>query len=222
MSAETDRLLELLLEEPPGPQREQMLAQFNADQRREVLKLVKAGDLVWEAAHPAPPLEEDPVAALLGVVPDPNFQLEAKALLQVCQANGLKPTVLAERLKGRGWKVNASDIFRWQTRSAPDVPPALIKAIAEEVRIDPQRLVAKSDPRRTRLREVTEGITSSRRFNDLVQRFANLRQISTEMAESVMKSRMLATVHRGDTPDEEQMLASLESLVHALEADNGQ
>lgn len=221
MSEETDALLARLLEEPPGPQREQMLARFDADQREEVLKLLDAGDLVWEAAHTAPPLKKDPVAAILGVVPDPSFQLDAKALLRACQISRVKPTTLADRLKARGWKVDASEVFRWQTRSAPDVPPALIKAIAEELRIDPERLVARSQGWRTPLVEVAEDIIATRQFHDLVQRFAKVRRISAEMAESAMKSRMLATVHRGDMPGKEQMLASLESLVHALETDQG-
>ncbi|MEW1857407.1 hypothetical protein AB0268_12915 [Pseudarthrobacter oxydans] len=219
MSEETDGLLERLLEAPPGPQREQMLSRFDADHREEVMKLLAAGDLVWEAAHTAPPLEEDPVAAILGVVPDPNFQLDTKALARACQISRVKPTALASRLSARGWKVDVSDVFRWQTRPAPDVPPALIKAIAEEVRIDPARLVARSQPRRAALVEVADNIVVSPRFRDLVQRFARVRQISAEMAESAMKSRMLATVHRGDMPDKEQMLASLESLVQALETE---
>ena len=219
MSEETDRLLERLLEEPPGPQREQILARFDADRREEALKLLDAGDLVWEAAHTAPPLEKDPVAATLGLVPDPNFQLDAKALTRACQRIRVKPTTLAGSLNARGWKVDASDVFRWQTRSAPDVPPALIKAIAEEVHIDPERLVVQSQPQQTVLLQVAEDIVATPRFHDLVQRFANIRRISVEMAESAMKSRMLATVHRGDMPDMEQMLASLESLVDALDAD---
>jgi hypothetical protein len=219
MNEETDRLLERLLEAPPGPQREQILARIDADRREEALKLIDAGDLVWEAAHSAPPLEKDPVAAMLGVVPDPNFQLDANALARACKASRVKPTALASRLTARGWKIDASDVFRWQTRPAPDVPPALIKAIAEEVHSEPERLVARSQPQRTALVEVAENIAASPRFRDLVQRFATIRQISVEMAESSMKSRMLATVHRGDMPDQEQMLASLESLVHALETE---
>lgn len=219
MSEETDRLLERLLEEPPGPHREQMLARFDGDRRDEVLKLLDAGDLVWEAAHTAPPLEKDPVAAMLGVIPDPNFQLDAKALARACQISRVKPTALAARLNSRGWNVDTSDVFRWQTRSAPDVPPALIKAIAEEVRIDPERLVARSQMQPSALVGVAEDIVATPRFGDLVQRFAKVRRISAEMAESAMKARMLATVHRGDIPDKEQMLASLESLVAELETE---
>jgi hypothetical protein len=219
VNEERDQLLERLLGEPPGPQREQMLAGFDPDRRDEVLKLLAAGDLVWEAAHTAPPLEKDPVAAMLGVVPDPNFQLDAKALTRACQASRVKPTALASSLSARGWKVDTSDVFRWQTRSAPDIPPALINAIAQELRTDPARLVARVRPQATSLLGVAEDVVATQRFHDIVRRFAKVRRMSAEMAESAMKSRMLATVHRGDIPDKEQMLASLESLVHALEAD---
>ncbi len=217
MSEEMDQLLERLLEEPPGPQREEMLARFDAERREEVSALLEAGDLVWEAAHSAPPLDKDPVAALLGVVPDPNFQLDAKALARACRTSHVKPTALAGRLSARGWKVDTSDVFRWQTRSAPDIPPALIKAIAEEMRVDPARLVIRAEPQRTTLTQVAEDIVATPRFSEVVQRFARVRGMSVEMAESAIKSRMMATVHRGDTPDKEQMLASLEALIDALE-----
>jgi hypothetical protein len=221
MSEETDRLVERLLEEPPGPLREQMLAQLDGDQREQIRVLLDAGDLVWEAAHTAPPLEEDPVAAMLGVVPDPSFQLDAAALMRACKASRVKPTALAARLNARGWKVDTTDVFRWQTRAAPDVSPALIKAIAEEVRVDPDRLVAKTQQRPSTLNTVAEDAAATPRFRDLVQRFARVQRMSPGMAASLLQSRMLATVHRGDEPDKEQMLASLEALVRALEADQG-
>lgn len=221
MSEKTDRLVEQLLEEPPGQRREQMLAQLDAGERQHVRGLLAAGDLVWEAAHTAPQLEEDPVAAMLGVVPDPSFQLDRAALVRACKATRVKPTALAARLNARGWKVEASDVFRWQTRAAPEVPPALIQAIAEEVRVDPDRLVAKAEQQPIRLNKVAEEARATPRFRALVQRFAKLQRLSEGMAASALHSRMLATVHRGDVPDQEQMLASLEALVRALEADQG-
>jgi hypothetical protein len=113
-------------------------------------------------------------------------------------------------------------VFRWQTRAAPDVPPALIKAIAEEVRIDPDRLVAKAEPQPNTLRALAEDVATTPRFRDLAQRFAQIQRLSPTMAVSALQSRMLATVHRGDEPDKEQMLASVEELVRALEANQGQ
>ena len=222
MNEETDRLLERLLEEPPGPRREQMVTRLDDAQREQIRALLDAGDLVWEAAHAAPPLEEDPVAAMLGVVPDPGLQLDTAAFVRACKARSIKPTALAARLSARGWKVDTADVFRWQTRAAPDVSPALIKAIAEEVRIDPDRLLAKAQPQTDKLRAVAEDVAATPRFSDLAARFARLQRMSPIMAASALQSRMLATVHRGDEPDREQMLPSEEELVRALEANQYQ
>ncbi len=219
MSEETDRLVDRLQKEPPGPRREQMIEQLDDNQRDHVRALMNAGDLVWEAAHGAPSLDEDPVAALLGVVPDPGFQLDGAALARACKANRVKPTTLAARLSARGWQVSASDVFRWQTRATPDIPPALIKAMAEAVNTDPDRLVARSKPQRTALDAVAAEAAASPRFRDLVLRFAKAQRMSPSMATSALRSRMLATVHRGDVPDKEQMLSSLDALVRALETD---
>lgn len=216
-----DGLVERLLEEPPGPHRERLFSQLDPGQRTLVSELLDAGDLVWEAAHGAPALEDDPVAAMLGLVPDPAFQLDSAALSRACAANRVKPTALAARLNARGWKVAASDVFRWQTRPVSDVSPALVRAIAVEVGVDPERLVSRSMPGQTKLRGVAEEVTATSRFRDLVQRFAKVRRIPADMAETALRSRMLATVHRGDAPDAEQMLASIESLVRALETDQG-
>ncbi|MGL5861868.1 MAG: hypothetical protein ACRCY9_11510 [Phycicoccus sp.] len=222
MNEETDRLLGQLLEEPPGPRREQMLTRLDGAQREQIQALLDAGDLVWEAAHTAPPLEEDPVAAMLGVVPDPGLQLDAAALVSGCKARGVKPTVLAARLSARGWQVDTPDVFRWQTRASPEVPPALIKAIAEELGTDPDRLVSTAQPQPNALRAVAEDVAATPRFRDLAQRFARIQRMSPTMAVSALQSRMLATVHRGDEPNREQMLASVEELVRALEANQGQ
>ena len=66
---------------------------------------------------------------------------------------------------------------------------------------------------------VAEMVTATKRFGDLVQRFALSQRISPSMAQSMLRTRMLATVQRGDEPEAEQMLESLESLVRALEMD---
>lgn len=60
-------------------------------------------------------------------------------------------------------------------------------------------------------------VTATKRFGDLVQRFALAQRISPNMAQSVLRTRVLATVQRGREPEVEQMLDSLEMLVRALE-----
>ncbi|WP_027930092.1 hypothetical protein [Amycolatopsis thermoflava] len=185
------------------------------EQRVEVQSLVDVAELLWEAGHGAPPLEDDPVAAMLGLVPDPRYALDREALARARRNANLKPGALADRLSARGWDVERRDVFRWENQSAADVPPALIKAIAEETGTEPDLLtVSRAE---TGGHEILTALSESPRFGRLVQRWTQIRAVSPGLAASTLKSRALATVHRGDRPDVEQLLASLEALVAALE-----
>ena len=73
---ELDEALETLLETPAGPERDKLLANLSQEQRTVVARMLEIDDLVWETAHGAPPLESDPVAAMLGLVPDASFRLD--------------------------------------------------------------------------------------------------------------------------------------------------
>jgi hypothetical protein len=214
---EFDEALETLLESPAGPERNRLLANLNEEQRTVVARMLEVDDLVWESTHGAPPLHSDPVAAMLGLVPDASFRLDSTAFTQHCSRRNVRPTKLAERLRARGWKVDAADVFRWQSNVASDVSPALIRAIAEELRIGPDKLVAPPAAKQTALDTVAELVTATKRFGELVQRFAIAQSISPSMAQTMLRTRMLATVQRGNEPEVEQMLESLEALVSALE-----
>jgi hypothetical protein len=213
-----DELLEQLLETPPGPERDRRLAELHDEERSAFERLVKLDDLVWESAHGAPPLQADPVAAMLGLVPDQSFRLDSAAFTQWCSRKGLKPTKLAERLRKRGWEVEAADVFRWRTSVASDVSPALIRAIAEEIGTSPDNLVAAPAVKQSALDTVADVVSATKRFSDLVQRFALAQRISPAMAQTVLRTRMLSSAQRGREPEAEQMLDSLEALVRALEA----
>lgn len=58
---ELEALVERVLEEPPGSRRDGLLELVDdRTQRAYVEDLVKVGDLVWEAHHGAPALDDDP------------------------------------------------------------------------------------------------------------------------------------------------------------------
>lgn len=215
---EFDEVLKTLLEMAAGPERDRLLAKLNDEQRSVVVRMLEVDDLAWESAHGAPPLQSDPVAAMLGLVPDASFRLDSTAFTQQCSRKQVRPTKLAERLRARGWKVDAEDVFRWQTSVASDASPALIGAIAEELGISPDRLVAPPAAKQAALDSVAELVTATKRFGELVQRFALTQRISPSMAQTMLRTRMLATVQRGNEPEVEQMLESLEALVRALES----
>lgn len=186
-----------------------------ADQDEYAAALTDMADLLWESAQGAPPLEHDPVAAMLGLVPDAARGLDGSGLAQARKNAGLSASQLAERLRTRGWKVQTGDVFRWENRAAPNVAPALIEAIADELGIAATRLIA--DNTRSPEHDLVAAARQSSEFADLVDRWASLQNQSPQTAASALESRMLATVHRGDRPDLGQMLRALRVLIESVE-----
>ncbi len=180
----------------------------------EAVELLDIVDLLWEAAHGAPPLEQDPVAAMLGLVPDSSRSLSDSALKQAMQTAGLKPSSLAEKLTDRGWEVATRDVFNWQNRGDASVPPALIQAIAEVTGTTADKLTV--DRGESPGHRALQSVTSSPAFKALAERWALLRGTTMSLGASALEARLAASVFRGNTPSEEQMLASLEALVEAL------
>jgi len=183
----------------------------------EVADLLHLADLLWDVAHGAPPLERDPVAAMLGLVPDSSRSLDGPSLKKALQASGLQVSSLARKLHARGWDVATRDVFNWQSRSTATVPPALIQAIAEVTGATAEKLTINqgAEPSHAALR----AITSSEAFQSLAERWARLRGTTLNLGASALEARLAASVFRGDAPDEHRMMASLEALVSALESE---
>lgn len=112
--------------------------------RAEIDSLVEVADLLWESAHGAPPIDQDPVAKMLGLVPDPERALDGRALARRRKYARVTRNELAARLRVRGWEVQFSDVYWWEKRSAAEVVPALVGAIAEEVGASTDRLTVVS------------------------------------------------------------------------------
>lgn len=214
---ESDEVLAKLLDARTGGVTGAAPPEVGDDDRVEVESLLNVADLLWESAHGAPPLDSDPVAAMLGLVPDPRRALDPRALARARKTAILKPSQLAERLAARGWEVQTRDVFRWENQSAADVAPALIEAIAEEIGASLDRLTTNRGT--TAEQETIAAVTRSPRFAGLVERWARIQGVPSTLAASALESRMLATVHRGDRPDTDQLLQSLDALVTALERD---
>lgn len=223
------RVLEQLLELPPGQERDDLLESLRPrtmggdadDLYGQASRILGAADLLNADAHRAPAVADDPIAAVLGLVPDDNYQLDPRTLKRAREAARLEPTTLARALAARGWKVSAREVFNWEVKGAPSVPPALVRAVSDVLGTDPDLLtrqtarIAALKPPQAVL--VAKEAQTSPRFASLVARFAKLQGISTKMAASALGSRMVATVQRGEHPDADQMLASIEALIEALE-----
>lgn len=177
--------------------------------------LLEAADLAWGSAQGAPPLADDPLAAMLGLVPDPDLELDGKALTVARKARGLTVSTVAQQLTARGWDVTSRDVFAWESgKNCPRVP-ALINALSDVVRADPDRLRRRigADAERERL----SAVLNSAPFVALAERWARIQGTSVALASSALQSRMLVAVHRGGAPDTETLLTSLETMVSAVE-----
>lgn len=166
------------------------------------------------AASVTPPLDLDPVALMLGLVPDPRVQLDGRALARARKASGQSAADLAGRLTARGWSVTVQQVFRWENQSSHDMPPAVINAVAAEVGTDPERLLT---VRPSAVADPFDEAARSPRFRGLVARLAKVRGVALTLAESQLRGVAAVAVHRGDKPTSEQWLDSVESYVVALE-----
>lgn len=211
---ERERLLAELIERPDDRERLIEEAQLSDHEREEMTGLIGTADALWISAQEAPALADDPVAAMLGLIPDAECSLDSSCLSRARKRSRLAVSDLATRLQQRGWEVKASDIFRWETRSAADVPPAEVQAIAEILRTPVESLISKSV--KQSLPDLITTVRSNPRFAQLVTRWANAQKVSLAFASAALESRMLTTVHRGEHPSPEQLLDSLDVLVDAI------
>lgn len=211
-----DELLAALLDQPKERARLLATAELNAAERDELEQLVAVADEIWLAGYEAPALNDDPVAAMLGLVATPTNRLNAAAFTSARKTAGLKGSEVADLLARRGWKYSTRDIARWELQNADDVPPAVIEALADIVHAPLDRLVNVSAPAAAD-QKAFAAVRATQRFADLAARWAAAYNMTMSAAVSQLESRSLATVHRGSEPDVEQLLASLEALVSAVE-----
>lgn len=213
-----DRLLAEMIENPEARKRILQSAELDDRDRDDIVGLADTADLLWLSVHGAPPLADDPVAAMLGLVPDRACSLDSKALTQARKRVGLTVSDLAERLRERGWEFQTGDVFRWETRSAADVAPAVVQAIADILSRPVESLIAA--PSSASPQDHLAGIRRYPLFEQLVDRWARVQRVSRSVAAAALETRMAATVHRGERPDPEQLLRSLEALVTSVEQAN--
>jgi hypothetical protein len=163
-----------------------------------------------------PPLERDPVAAMLGLIVDPSVVLSSRAFTTARRNAGVAPSVLATKLRDRGWQISAADVTRWQTHAPTDLTPALLAAVADVLGTELGVIVDRTPTKP----EWLIAATATRRFASLSERWARMKSLSLPAASAVLESRLLATVNRGDRPQTDVLLESLDAFVSTLEHGN--
>ncbi|CAG7632557.1 hypothetical protein SIM91_44535 [Rhodococcus opacus] len=83
---------------------------------------------------------DDPVALMLGLVPDPALVVSGSKLAAARKRARLNLQQLVDRLLARGWDLSLQKCFRWEL-GHPELSPALITAIAEELSVNDDALL---------------------------------------------------------------------------------
>ena len=169
--------------------------------------------LIASTLRVIPPLEEDPTARLLGLVVDPERELDPAALRRVRQVRKIGPEALASRLQTRGWSVKPLDIITWESRGAPTVVPAIIAALADELKIDPVELTRGSKKMTASRLELLKDRSDVQR---LIARLSNIRHTSLADAFALLESSTTSFAYRG-APNDDQYIKTLVSLVDVIE-----
>lgn len=213
-----DELLGDLIASPQD--RESLLKQSGAAPEvvEDLRQLASTADAIWVAGQAAPPLEEDAVAMLLGLVPDDHRQLNPKTFKASRTRSHQSVSDVARALAAQGWAVQSGDVLRWQTSTA-GVSPALIRAIAEVLVVTPESITSSSGA--VRETDIWETVRSNPVFASLVGRWAAITGLGEAAARLQLSGRMYATVHRGGAPEPDQILESLRALVETAERRNG-
>ena len=191
------------------------LDDLDQQSRDEAKSLLHVAEMIWELGSGAPALETDPVAAELGLVPDPNRALNSRALKAAMTKAGLRASDVAARLRSREWEIETRDVFAWTSSGGPDVPPALIRATAAILNTSAQRLTSERRP--TPLEVALRELVQTPAFESLARRWALVQRSSLAAARATLAARVPAAVNRGDHPDPDQMLASLAEVVSLSE-----
>lgn len=159
-----------------------------------------------------PPLDQDPIALMLGLVPDPARPLDPSALRRARSRANVTVSQLAARLQARGWNTRTKDVFAWERNGGP-VPPAVIAALESELGAHPEALVGKPEPEQVGI----AAVTASPRFRAAARRWAALLGLAEADGAVALRQVMTATVRRGGQLEPDQWLDAIETLVQARE-----
>lgn len=192
-------------------------------QQREAHASWKLLDAARQAAedYTPPPLEADPLALALGLVPDPGRRLSGPCLKKARMKRHLQTSQLADLLAVRGWDISTKTVFRWEMAASAEIAPALLAAIAEVLRVPAEELTAAAgdhDPATTEI----QAAAATPQFAGLARRWAKTTGQPLDDARTGLQRLMLVTTaRRGRHLTAGEWLAVLEDFIDASSHDEG-
>jgi transcriptional regulator with XRE-family HTH domain len=192
-------------------------------QQREAHASWKLLDAARQAAgdYIPPPLDADPLALALGLVPDPGRRLSGPCLKRARMKRHLQTSQLAGLLAARGWDVSTKTVFRWEMAASAEIAPALLAAIADALRVPAEELAAAAgdhDPATTEI----QAAAATPQFAGLARRWAKTSgQPLADARTGLQRLMMVTTARRGRHLTAGEWLAVLEDFIEASCRDEG-
>jgi transcriptional regulator with XRE-family HTH domain len=192
-------------------------------QRREARASWKLLDTARQAAedYTPPPLEADPLALALGLVPDPGRRLSGTRLKKARMKRNLQVSQLAGMLAARGWDVETKTVFRWEMAASAEIAPALIAAAAEILQVPAEELTAAPGDEAPATTEI-QAAAATPQFAGLARRWARKSgQSPADASAGLQRLMLVSTARRGRHLTAGEWLAVLEDFIEASGNDDG-
>ena len=192
-------------------------------QQREARASWKLLDTARQAVedYTPPPLEADPLALALGLVPDPGRRLSGPRLKKARMKRSLQASQLAGMLAARGWDVETKTVFRWEMAASAEIAPALLAAAADVLCVPAEELTAAAGDHDAATTEV-RAAAATPQFAGLARRWAKKSGQSLADASAGLQRLMLVTTaRRGRHLTAGEWLAVLEDFIEASGHDDG-
>ena len=161
-------------------------------------------DVEPPAAAQVPVRADDPVALLLGLVPDPAVVVNGRKLAAARKRARLDLGQLVDHLRARGWDVTTQQGLQWEL-GQPQLPPALIAALAEELSVEDDALLAAPSTRR----EHTD-LFDNQRIQAFITDWAAEAGIEPDLLRERTSATLAGAAHRNRTA------GSIEALLDVL------
>lgn len=160
------------------------------------------------ALNGAPPLEQDPVAAMLGLRPVPTLVLDGPAIKRL--RGRMSVSDVARRLQSYGWEVSSADVRSWQDSSgAVALAPALVERIAAVLGSTVDKITRHAGSL------VDPVIADHPRWQSIVERLATVLKIDWERAEIRLAGAMATAAYRNEASD--SFLEAADAYVSGVE-----
>lgn len=163
-----------------------------------------------------PVRHDDPIALMLGLVPTPDVALDGRRLASARRNAKIDLAEFRRRLNGRGWSVSLQEAFQWE-QNFTALAPALIDAIADELRVDRETLLKPSRP------QSSEDLFDDARIRAYLSAWADDVGVPADLIRD-RTSRMLATAafrnkSSGSVDDLLTVLRTLREIPNLLDHD---